>query len=305
MKKLFRILFGLALIGAITAWFLSAPQYVDTADFENLSGDVARGEMVFAAGGCNSCHAAPDAKGDDKNILSGGQHFASDFGTFIAPNISPDPNAGIGDWELIDLANAMQRGVSPDGKHYYPAFPFTSYVRMEPQDIADLYEFLKTLPVSATPSAAHDVGFPFNIRRGLGLWKFLFFKSDAVMEPSDNAEIARGQYLVEGAGHCAECHTPRNLIGGLQLSKWLSGAPNPDGPGFIPNITQHDDALGTWSAGEIAEYLATGFTPEFDVVGGSMGSVVENMAKLPDTDRAAIAAYLKSMPALERSQPRQ
>ncbi|MCL4151934.1 UNVERIFIED_CONTAM: hypothetical protein GTU68_033300 [Idotea baltica] len=305
MKKLYRILLGLALFGAITAWFLSAPQYVDQADFENLTGDATRGEIVFAAGGCTSCHAAPDATGDDKNILSGGQHFASDFGTFIAPNISPDPTQGIGDWALVDLANAMQRGVSPEGKHFYPAFPYTSYVRMDAQDIADLYVFLKTLPPSATPNAPHEVGFPFNIRRALGLWKFLFFKSDAVMDVSDDALVARGQYLVEGAGHCAECHTPRNLIGGLQLSKWLSGAPNPDGPGFIPNITQHDDALGTWSADEIGEYLTTGFTPEFDVVGGSMGSVVDNMAKLPAEDIAAIAAYLKSLPALERSQPRQ
>jgi len=131
----------------------------------------------------------------------------------------------------------------------------------------------------------------------MGGWKLLF-KTDARIADIDTTDpvLARGQYLVEGPGHCAECHTPRNLVGGMNMSKWLAGGPNPDGPGRIPNITPH--AL-KWSAADIAEYLNSGFTPDFDTVGGSMVAVQENMAKLSATDRMAIALYLKAIAPIE------
>lgn len=296
MVKIIKKLYFVGLVCAIIGWILSAPQPVDKSRFSGLTGDVDRGALVYAAGGCSSCHADPEAKGEDKDILVGGLHFATDFGTFIAPNISPS-NAGIGGWSVIDLANAMQAGIAPNGAHYYPAFPYTSYTHMTAGDIADLHAFMQTLPKSEVSSQPHEVGFPFNIRRAMGVWKQMFKSNSYVADiNSDDPVLARGQYLVEGPGHCAECHTPRNLIGGMKKSHWMAGGPNPDGPGRIPNITP---AALEWSVDEIAEYLNSGFTPDFDSVGGSMVSVQENMAKLSHEDRIAIASYLKALPAIE------
>ncbi|SDW97742.1 c-type cytochrome [Roseicitreum antarcticum] len=269
--------------------WISRPKPVDAASFASLTPDAARGEAVFHAAGCASCHAAPGAEGEDKRVLAGGQRFASEFGTFIAPNISPDPAQGIGDWSREDFANAVMRGVSPGGQHYYPAFPYTAYQNATPQDIADLYAYMMGLPASDAPSAAHEIAFPYNIRRGVGLWKAVYMTRDWHMtDPASDAE-ERGRYLVEALGHCAECHTPRTALGGLDRDNWMAGAPNPSGRGRIPDITAA--GLG-WGAFDIAAYLESGFTPDFDVVGGSMAEVVENFARLPASDREAVAAYL-------------
>lgn len=300
MKRLALGLGVAAIAGAGIAWALTAPRPVDAGRLEAIAaidGDAAAGETLFWAGGCASCHAAPGAEGDAKLVMSGGVRLASDFGTFIAPNISPDPDAGIGAWSISDFANAMLAGVSPDGRHYYPAFPFTSYTRMTDRDIADLFAFLKTLAPSPVASLPHEVGFPFNIRRSLGGWKLLFFTDQPrVALAGADAQIERGQYLVEGPGHCGECHTPRNPIGGFAGDAWLSGAQNPDGEGVIPNLTPGGKSISGWSASDIAYYLESGFTPDFDSVGGSMVDVQKNMAKLTSGDRDAIAAYLKALP---------
>tara|TARA_R110000868_G_scaffold408790_1_gene692454 strand:- start:8880 stop:9761 length:882 start_codon:yes stop_codon:yes gene_type:complete len=285
----------LGVIAAGVAWWLTGPERLPDDAMAGLTGDAARGETVFYAGGCASCHAAPDAADDAMLVLAGGRALVSDFGTFYAPNISPDMDHGIGSWSALDLANAMKQGVSPQGQHLYPAFPYTTYTRASLQDIADLYAFLRTLPADATPNRAHDIGFPFNIRRALGGWKLLFLNDDWVQEDVESEALKRGRYLVEALGHCAECHTPRNAIGGLDTMRWLGGAPNPSGQGEIPNITS--GALG-WSEEEVAEYLTSGFTPDFDVVGGEMADVVSNIAHLDDADRAAIAAYVKAVPAV-------
>ena len=221
------------------------------------------------------------------------------FGTFTAPNISPHPEDGIGSWSVEDFANAMLRGVSPDGRHYYPAFPYTSYTRMEPQDVADLFAFMKTLPAVAGRAAAHELTFPYNLRRGLGLWKLAYMRQEPIVSLPANAPeaVKRGRYLVEGPGHCGECHTPRLFTGGPKLDQWLAGGEALEGEGDVPNITPSDDGLEDWSEGDIAYYLESGFTPDFDSVGGAMVDVQENMAELPDEDRQAIAAYLKAVPA--------
>ncbi len=284
---------GVGVIGAAVAFYVTAPQnldpefLVDPATDSLLAGDAARGEVAFAAAGCGSCHSA-----EGSEALAGGNAFVSDFGTFYAPNISPDTNHGIGGWTVYEIANAMIAGVSPNGGHYYPAFPYTTYSKMTAQDAVDIIAHLRTLPANATPSKDHDVGFPFNIRRSLGGWKFLFANSDWVVTDVPTSEIERGRYLVEALGHCAECHTPRNPLGGLKTDQWLRGAPNPSGEGSVPSI--HPDDLG-WSAQDIAIYLDSGFTPDFDTVGGEMVDVVDNTSKLPESDRAAIAAYLVSL----------
>lgn len=294
-------LLAVVLIGLAVFWFVTAPKPLDDIRIKAISAltaDPVHGETVFWAGGCVSCHSANGAKGDERLVLSGGHELKSDFGIFIVPNISPNLKMGIGDWSLAEFANAMLAGVSPQGSHLYPSFPYTSYVRMTNQDVTDLFAFIKTLPASDIANQDHQLGFPFNIRRMLGGWKFLFFRDGprVALSNSDD-QLTRGQYLVEGLGHCGECHTPRNLIGGLKTDQWLAGAPNPDGEGVIPNITPGAKELGGWSAADIAYYLESGFTPDFDSVGGSMVEVQKNLAELEASDREAIAAYLKAIPA--------
>lgn len=305
LRQLIKVGLVLVVLGLGVFWYLTMPQQLAEGDLPQHTADAERGQYIFAAGGCSSCHAAPDAKGEDKLLLAGGHRFETEFGTFVAPNISPDPTAGIGSWTPLEFVNAVSRGVSPGGAHYYPAFPYTSYARAKLTDVLDLKAYMDTLPPVAEAAPENEVGFPFNVRRGLGLWKLLFadfktFEDD----PSDSEQVNRGAYLVNALGHCGECHTPRNLLGGIDRTKAFAGAPNPDGKGFIPNITPHPDGLGNWSAGDIAYALESGFTPDFDSLGGSMAAVVENTSKLTAQDRDAIAAYLKSVPELPETEVR-
>jgi mono/diheme cytochrome c family protein len=296
--KLLRWLVFLAIVGLAVFWFVTRPASLEAAVATALpEGDAARGEMVFTAAGCASCHTAPGAEaGDGAPVLAGGRAFPSDFGTFYAPNISTDPTHGIGGWSDADIARAITEGVSPKGAHYYPAFPYTAYAKAAPADIADLVAYLRSLPADATPNRAHDVGFPFNIRRSLGGWKLLFAGEGWAVPGELDTEAARGRYLAEALAHCGECHTPRNALGGLNGGLWLAGAPDPSGKGRIPNITP--GGLD-WSTADIAAYLESGFTPEFDSAGGHMVAVIENFAQLPAEDRAAVAAYLKAVPAVD------
>jgi mono/diheme cytochrome c family protein len=295
----------LAVAGAALAWVLTAPQPLAANELPEHAADVANGERIFYAGGCTSCHAAPAAKGEEKLKLAGGLELSTDFGTFRVPNISPDPDTGIGGWSTLDFVNAVMRGVSPGGAHYYPAFPYASYTRMRVEDVIDLKGFMDTLPPVSNRVAGHALHFPFGIRRGVGLWKRLYLSPEPVVALAGAEEsVLRGRYLVEGPGHCGECHTSRDWMGGLKTALWLAGAPNPEGRGTIPNITPGPDGL-TWSEAEIVDTFKTGFTPDFDTLGGRMGAVQENLAHLPDEDLQAIAAYLKAVPALPDAVPRE
>jgi mono/diheme cytochrome c family protein len=293
MLRALGLLLGL---GALGFWALTIPQGLPESAIAATPGDADKGARLFWAGGCASCHAPSSARGEDRLKLGGGAPLVTRFGSFHAPNISPHAD-GIGGWSLADFANAMQKGVSPDGRHYYPAFPYTSYARMTASDIADLYAFLQTLPPVAGKAPESSLSFPYSLRRGVGLWKLAFLDASPVARlPEDASAAARvGQYLVEGPGHCGECHTPRTLggMGGADRARWLAGAPAAEGDGKVPGI---DPASLSWSASEIADYLETGFTPEYDSVGGTMASVQRNMAELSDEDRTAIAAYLKALP---------
>ncbi len=284
---------GLGAAAVAAGLWLTAPARLPEDAFAGLTGDAVAGERVFDAAGCASCHAAKDAEGEDRLILSGGQTFPSDFGTFRAPNVSMDPDHGIGAWSQSDFANAMQRGVDPDGAHLYPAFPYTTYANATPQDVTDLWAFWQTLPASDAESQPHDLGFPFGIRRGVGVWKTLYAGNGFVTPEPADAAVARGRYIAEALAHCGECHTPRDMLGGLERANWLEGAPNPSGTGRVPAITP---AELDWSAGDIAAYLNDGFTPDYDSAGGHMVAVIANLSRLPEEDRAAIAAYLKALP---------
>jgi mono/diheme cytochrome c family protein len=299
LKKLVGAALVLGGVGAIAGWFMSAPVRLDVETLAQLGpGDASRGKRIFYAGGCTSCHAKPGSQGDARLQLAGGLELKTPFGTFVPPNISQDARDGIGAWSVEDLANAMLKGVSPTGEHLYPAFPYTSYARMKPADIADLYAFLNTLPAVAGKAPGHKLVFPFNIRRGIGLWKRLSLSKEPVIAFADGAPdpVMAGRYLVEGPGHCGECHTPRDFTGGTKTSEWLAGATAAEGSGIVPNITSGEGGLSKWSEADIANYLETGFTPDFDSVGGAMVDVQKNMAQLTAEDRAAIAAYLKAVP---------
>lgn len=287
---------------AIILWFLSAPDMLDAKQLAALpDGDVVNGETMFWAGGCASCHAAPKAKGDEKLVLGGGLELKTTFGIFRMPNISPDVENGIGGWSKAEFANAMLKGIAPDITHYFPSFPYTSYARMTGKDVVDLWAYMKTLPKSANKVADHDISFPFNIRRAVGLWKWLYFRPQKVSQIANaTPEILRGQYLVEGPLHCGTCHTPRNLIGGIDYSRWLAGSRSPDGKTTIPNITSDKTGIGDWSREDIAFSLESGFKPDYDSFSSNMVDIQENVARLPAADRAAIAAYLKAVPAIEK-----
>jgi mono/diheme cytochrome c family protein len=293
-----KVVLSLAALGAFSFggfWILTTPKPVDPALLAGVSGDAAAGQAIFHAAGCASCHKGPDRQADPL-VLSGGRAFVTEFGTFHAPNISPDPVHGIGGWSLPDFANAVMRGISPQGAHYYPAFPYAAYGKAQVQDIADLHAYMLTLPADATPDKPHDLAFPFTLRRGLGLWKALFIDPDWIA-PAPTPELERGRYLVEALAHCAECHTPRNALGGLDVANWMAGAPNPSGQGRIPALMGEKF---TWTEFDISAYLETGFTPQFDVVGGSMADVVSNLQNLDKSDLDAIAAYIVALRAPAR-----
>lgn len=299
MKRLLAIALVLGAVAFAIFWLLTSPSQLSEKQMVGLgNGDAEKGETMFWAGGCGSCHAEKGAKGEDKKRLGGGHVLDTPAGIFVTPNISPDKQTGIGAWSEEEFANAMLNGISPQGSHYYPSFPYTSYAKMKSQDVSDLWAYLKTLPAVSRPNEPHQLSPLFKVRRGIGLWKRLYLSDKPVVDGlPDDAKTRRGQYLVEGAGHCGECHTPRTAFGfgGYDKAKWLAGGPSPEGKGRIPNITPHQSGIGDWSESDIAYYLETGFTPDYDSVGGTMVSVQDNMANLGSDDLEAIAAYLKAI----------
>jgi len=298
MKRL-TITLGLVALAVILVLLATRPHGLAEGSLPQHSIDPGNGERMFHAGGCASCHVSSDAQ-PGPWLLGGGLEMDTSFGIFRVPNISPHATSGIGRWTVLDFVNAMKFGVSPDGRHYYPAFPYASYSHMKIEDLMDLKAYLDTLPELDEPRQDHSLKFPWNIRAGIGLWKLANLDpAFVIFVPGKEEKLRRGRYLVEGPGHCGECHTARDWAGGLDNNRWLAGAPNPDGEGRIPNITPHAKGLSDWSESDIEYYLESGFTPDFDTVGGSMVEVQENMAHLPAADREAIAAYLKFIPPLD------
>lgn len=287
--------------GSAAFWILTTPRpYFQDEDLEGPPGNAERGRLVFAAGQCASCHASPGQR--DRLKLGGGLALASPFGTFRIPNISPDPIDGIGNWSAADLGNALVSGVSPRGEHYYPAFPYVGYTGMRIEDIKDLYAYLRTLPAIGGRVPPHDLSPLFRIRRLIGGWKLLFFRerrTEAVL--NGDAVHDRGAYLVETLAHCAECHSTRNMFAAVKERTRFAGGPDPEGTGFVPNITPA--RIGTWTEADIVRMLESGDTPHHGRVGSSMADVVINSSMLPPEDRAAIARYIKALPGRETPKP--
>ena len=296
MKRVLAVA-ALAAVVAVAGFALSSPA-LQRAGLEPIPAgepELVNGAAMFRAGGCESCHATPNQP--DGTRLGGGLVLQSPFGAFHVPNISPHPRDGIGAWTPRQFVRAMRAGVSPDGRHYYPSFPYTSYQRMNAADLRDLFAFVKTQPAVEGRVRDHELPFPFNIRRGLGLWKLLYlddrpFAADAAKSASWN----RGAYLVEGPGHCAECHSRRDALGGVVEETRYAGGPNPGRKGWVPNITPHETGLKDWTRSDVEELLTSGLTPSGDSVGSNMAAVVRHTAKLPESDRRAMAEYILSLP---------
>jgi mono/diheme cytochrome c family protein len=277
-------------------WWLTATPAVSAVAALAHAPNLANGLTTFNAGGCSSCHAVPGQP--DRLRLGGGLAIPSPFGTFYAPNISPDPTDGIGRWTEAEFVDAVTRGISPAGFHYFPAFPYTSYAHAKVEDIRDLFAYLRTLTPVPGKVRDHDLPFPFNIRRNVGIWKLLFMDDKPfVPDATHSSQWNRGAYLVNSLGHCAECHSPRNLLGGIIAAQRFAGGPDPEGEGWVPNITPK--GIDDWSEKDIAYFLETGATPDNDTAGGSMVRVIKNTSQLSGEDRTAIADYLKSLPPVE------
>ena len=293
---------GLGLVGLAAFYILTLPSTLAPADLKPRVASVSNGQSVFNAAGCANCHSTVGQ--DDRFKLGGGLGIGSPFGVFKVPNISSDPKLGIGAWTELQFVNALERGVGRNNEHLFPALPYTSYQRMTLDDARDLYAYMKTLPADGRPSEPHGVSFPFNVRRGLGLWKLLFLdKQPFVPDPQKSAVDNRGAYLVEGLGHCAECHSGRNALGGIKAAERFAGGALPDGKGWVPNITPHADGLATWSVADFEFLLRNGVGPDGASVAGEMAAVVRSTSQLTAEDRLAMAKYLKALPPRPGKKP--
>ena len=258
-------------------------------------GDAKRGQYLAKAGGCLACHTE-----DKKEAVpyAGGRALKTPFGTFYGPNITPHPEAGLGRWSEAEFMRAMRLGERPDGAHYFPAFPYPSFTRISDTDLRDLWAYLRTLAPSSRANQAHDLRFPFSLRILVTGWKWLFFTPGPLASDSGRTPVVnRGAYLVEALGHCGECHTPRNFLGGTNRDRLLAGSKTgPDGKG-VPNLTP--TKLKKWDDAELKDFLQTGLTPDGDVAAETMGEVIRNTtSQLTPEDLAAVVAYLRALPAL-------
>ena len=256
---------------------------------------IARGEYLFRAANCQSCHTDVKNKG---KLLAGGRPLKTPFGTFYGPNITPHEDHGIGAWSDADFIAALRHGRAPDGSHYFPAFPFTAFTKMTDADMLALKAYIFTLPAVDRPNTPHEIGFPFGWRFLMSAWKWLAFDPGAFEpDPTRPAAWNRGAYLVEALGHCAECHTPRDMIGALDRDMAFAGtAEGPDGDA-VPNITPDPETgIGKWRDKDLIFLFQTSLLPDGDSVGGGMAEVVANGTKhLSETDLEAIVAYLRTL----------
>ena len=262
--------------------------------------DAARGAYLVHAAGCITCHTQKEGKGA---FLSGGRTIESPYGNFYSSNITPEPETGIGAWSDEDFIHALRHGESPEGTTYYPAFPYASFSAMRREDMLDIKAYLFTVAAVYQENRDHEIRFPFSWRFSIYPWRWLFFSSG---EPDSgaigSAAEERGRYLVEVLGHCAECHTPRNMAGGLKRGQPLAGTRYGPG-GTVPNITpDKETGIGKWSEGDLIFFFQSGLKPDGDDVQGEMRDVIEDgLRHLSKEDLKAISTYLKSVPAISHA----
>ncbi|WP_421694372.1 c-type cytochrome [Aestuariivirga sp.] len=284
--------------GAALAWGMSTPHPLAEAALPAHVADAANGKILFNAAGCLSCHKpGPDLKGVDASLPAGGAPFKTPVGVFYPPNLTPDPETGIGTWTDIQFVNAVQHGISPEGENLIPAFPYTSYARMKTEDVLDIRAYLASLPPVSAPEKEAEVPAAWLVRRGVGLWKHLGLDTAQwTPDPTQSASWNRGSYLANGPGHCNECHTPRSSLMVADMSRQFAGGPHPGGEGKVPSLRgliargKYKDAADLASAFQNGEMM--GYE---DMSSGGMGEVQTNLSKLPDADVQALAEYIASL----------
>jgi mono/diheme cytochrome c family protein len=286
----------LGALGAVTFLLLSRARPLDATALPEHHPDAARGEVLFHAGSCGSCHRAADgAPGAAEGLPTGSAAFPTPVGIFHPGNLTPDQETGIGGWSEIDFVNAMTRGVSPDGAHYFPAFPYTSYRLMPLEDVLDLRAYLMDLPPVRSPRQEAPV--PALARRGVGLWKRVGLDEERFEpDPERSASWNRGAYLTNGPGHCGECHTPRTWTMAFDESRHLAGGPHPGGEGQVPSLTGLVARERYNDVADLTLALQFGETFGYDKLSsGGMADIQMNLAKLPESDVQAISEYLLSL----------
>jgi len=289
---------------------LIAILFFSTTSFSETT--LEKGKYIFMASGCMNCHSP-----DKSKPLAGGLKIATDFGDFYTPNISSDPKFGIGNWSDKDFLMALRKGISPKKQFYYPSFPFTSYSKLSDEDILAMKTYIMSLPPQAVENKKSVLKSPYNHRALMFAWRALNFKKHFLSEeekvvtkyqgvykinPNRSESWNRGAYLVEGALHCTECHTPRNALGGLVAKKWMSGALFEEKE-VAGNLTSDlETGKGAWGSKEWETFLSEGETPEGEIVSGEMWQVIKNgTSKLTDSDRADVAVYLQSLKAVKNT----
>ncbi len=287
-----------AAVGGLAAALLSLAASAGAAEPDA----VARGAYLANAADCVACHSDSEHGGQP---YAGGRAITTPFGTFYSPNITPDPDTGIGRWSEAQFLRALRDGVRADGANLYPVFPYTSFTKIVDADARAIWAYLSSLPPVRHRNRRDDVSFPFSWRPLLTVWKWLFFDRGPFRpNPDRSVTYNRGAYLVTALAHCGECHTPRNFLGATEPSRFLAGtAHGPDGKP-VPNITPDPETgIGNWTKDDIVGVLTDGETPDLNFVTGAMAEVVKSTAKLTEADRRAIAVYLKSVPAIRSGSP--
>ncbi len=265
---------------------------VQAAPGEPNSDLVSRGKYLTDMGDCGSCHTAVNGQ-----KFSGGRYMPTPFGPISTPNITPDKETGIGGWTDDQFYRVFHEGIGKNGEHLYPVMPYPWYTKVTRDDVMAIKAYLSSLQPVHNSRPPNKLSFPFNIRAGLAVWDQMFllqgtFKPD----PSKSEEINRGAYIVEGLGHCGECHNGRNLLGDTPMAESLRGGPIENW--YAPNITSDvHDGIGKYSDDQLVNFLKTGVAPGMGVATGPMAETVhESLSKLTDADIHAIVAYLKSTP---------
>jgi len=251
---------------------------------------IIRGQYQAVLGDCVGCHTRPGGKS-----LAGGPPLETPFGALVPPNITPDAETGIGNWSEADFHNMMKTGIGHDGVRLYPAMPYPAYTKMTDPDLSDLWAYLTTVEPVSNKVEANQLPFPLNIRFSMWGWNLLNFSEGGFApDPSKSAEWNRGAYIVQGAGHCGTCHTPKSFLGADQDSVFLQGASLQGW--FAPDITNSArSGLGKWSEDDLVKYLKTGVNAH-SIASGPMAEAVENStSKMTDADLKAVAVYLKSL----------
>ncbi len=262
------------------------------ADAEPDASLADRGKYLTEAGDCHACHTKPGGE-----PFAGGRSIETPFGTIASPNITPDKETGIGKYSDDQFYRALHEGIGAGGEYLYPVFPFASYTKVTREDAMAIKAYLFSQKPVRAPSEANNLAFPYNIRSSLLVWRELFFRPSVFeLDPTKTSQINRGAYLVQGLGHCGECHTKRNFLGATERGDALQGAAVQGW--YAPNITSDwASGIGSWSEDELFSYLKTGVAPRRGIVAGPMAEVVhDSLSRLSDDDVRAIAAYLKSTP---------